>query len=482
MVDYGSNEQVSAGPSRVRNFVLGSIMLGGVVGGIGLVAHEALDADKALVPTSFDTAEPSNGLAQAFDVAVECGVITGTAVLAKRGIKHISLSFNEKERAVYDMAHAKNRKRAGIGRTLGAASLIVVGAGAMAGNFIDTAHEVSTSQSNVADYFAEITGGDTAESHSYVISNSPTPELANNGHISITKANGFLAQASSNNITAVPTSWEWHSGHRENEEDKKIQFLAGSLPSYITGLPPASEDCEQISVDAASELGVAPGQSFEMDGLTLKVRDVLQGKSGLNLLPVLFNNEDFSRCLKNNPQEPFSVLLAKGQKQDIERVLEEQGLSSSSLTDRAYVVPVEEFVKNTKETGENSVNPLVLQAMAVAFVLTGAALGNRSGNRLVENRRVNTVMEANGMSKRLISKRYAEMAESEALLSSAVALPVVALVDMYTNSGIPGANLAPTTKTALCVLGFSWGINRLGTAVAMRREAPNIDLSKGHIL
>ncbi len=462
----------------------GLIMLGGVAAGVGVVTHENTNLDSPIVSTASDSVSPSDGLANAFNLAVEGGAILGAGLLVKRGVGHIRRAFSSEDQAIHEMAHARNQSRGSVGRRVAQASLIVVGTGAMIGNFVDTAHEVSSSQAKVADYFANILGAERPSDNigNYVISNTPVPELANNTSISINRANGFLAHAKEHNITAVPGTWEWHSGQRKGEEGTKIQLLTGSLPSETTQIPLADKECKEISVDVAKELGVKKGETFTMDGLTLTVNNVIEEKSGLNLLPVLFNNEDFARCVRNTPDQPYSLILAQGQKTEIQKLLAEQGLSPDTLTDRAFVVPVDKFVQNSKETGENSVNPLVLQAMTVASLLAAAALGNRARNRLKENTRINTVWGANGLDKHALSKKYSEIAESEALYSSLIAIPVVLLADVYTNTGIPGAALAPSVKTVLCIVGINYGINKAGTAIAIRREASNMDLSKGHTL
>jgi hypothetical protein len=429
-----------------------------------------------------DSAQPSDGLSDAFDAAVAGLVAVGVAATAKRAYRHIYVSVSAEQAALNEMAHASSRFKSSVGRAVLGGSLVVVGSGALMGSFVDTAHEVSHSQSNVANFFTDILGKPAAGQDNFVISNSPRPELANNTNVSVDKANKFMTSAAQNNVSVIPANWEWHAAQRNGSPDAKIQVLAASLPARVANLPIADAKCDNISVAAAQELGVAKGETFTMDGLTLTVREVLDGKSGMNLLPVLFNSEDFGRCIRNNPDQPFTAMLAQGDKEQIKKILGEQGLSAENMSNRAFVVPTSEFIENSQKTGENSVNPLVLQALAVASLITGAAVGSRASRRLTENRRSNTVLRANGMSWHQVRTKEVETAESESMISSVWALPVVVLIDAATNGGIPGAALGPGIETMLCVVGANWLVNRSGTAIALRREARKENLAKGQRL
>jgi hypothetical protein len=464
---------------RAGQVIAGAAMLGVAAYGVGAAANHAFNLDRT-VSMAADNATPSDALSQDFLLLADVAAVAGAIVLAKRGGHYVRIAASPERQASHDMAHAtKKRNKSLPVRALVGGSLVLAGAGAMFGNFYDTSNSVSSAQSNVAGYFNDILGTPKPGQDNFVITNSPAPELANTSNISVSKAGNFITSAEGSNVTVVPINFEWHAGERKGQEGSKIQLLTASLPEAMTGLPEASEDCSDVSVKAAKELGVAPGATFTIDGVSVKIREVLPTQSGLNLIPVLFNNKDFARCIKNNPEQAFTTLLAQGDKETITQMLKAQGLSSDGVVDRAFVIPSSEFIDNTKKTGENNVDPLVLQAMLVSLFITGAALGNRSRARLATNRLVNTVHESNGMDMHMINRQMVEVAESEAFKSGLLAMPLVLLVDTIANGGIPGSDIGPSTKTALVVLGGSWMANRVGTSIAMRRERRLTDLAKG---
>lgn len=461
---------------RPGQLVGGAAIIAGVAAGAYTVASGEIDAS-ATFPAVFAEAQPSDDLANAFDIVVAGGALLGTYALAKNGAGHIRRALNDEADALHQIARAD---RSSLCQRVVPASLIVVGAAAMTGNFIDIDREVSTAQSDVADILPSVLDSSehSHDGEDYIITNSPQPELSSNSNLSQDLVHEVISD-NKGNVHYIPGRWEWHAGE---VNDEKFTVLAASFPQEVTKIESGSESCDGVGVNVAEELGLQRGDTLKMDGLTLRVRETIDNSSGLGLLPVIFNNEDFARCVQNNPDQPFGFVLARGEKEEIERQLAENGLSPDNLSSRAFVVPVDEFLDNTEETGENNVSPLVLQAMGVAAIFAGAALSNRSRNRLTENRRINAVWHANGLGKSRIAQIYRDGAESEAIASSLVAAPVIVLLDAYTNSGIPGAEIGPSVTTFLCVVGTTWAINKAGTAVAIRREAPHIEAGKGHIL
>lgn len=218
-----------------------------------------------------------------------------------------------------------------------------------------------------------------------------------------------------------------------------------------------------------------------MEGLEVKVGRVLENGAGFNLAPIIFNNEDFARCYKSNPDQPFSILLAEGEKDEIIKVLEDAGVDNAhDIANRVYVVPRGDFITNTEETVKNNVNGLMLEAMILGLGFAAGALSGRSKTELANNRRVNNLLLANGFDKRMLAKMYRERAGIEATASSLVAAPLIILVDNASNMFLPGASMGPNATTFLSVIGATYIANRIGTEMAIRRETKRPDLGKGH--
>lgn len=448
----------------LKNAVVGASLL--CAAGAGIVystQDESFITERLKITT--DQAQPSDLLANTFDGLERISALAGGLVLAKRGAHHLKSARNPASGALDTMAHASSRRR--VLRITSAATLLTAGAGVMAGNYFDAADSVSRSQANVGNFLVDIVN---EGENTVLITNTPRPELANNATINPDVAAAVIEAATQSGETIIPMHWEWHPAVRPANPEAKIQVLAAGLPQEITGLPLADEKCQDVSVAAAKELGIGIGQEFQMDGLTLKVRAILNDSAGFNLLPVILNNQDFERCVNTNAEQPYNVLLSGSGVAKAQEILNQAGVGTDDLSERVFVVPAENFVADTLQTGKNTVNGLVLQAMALGLIFGGVALSGRDSNELISNRENNRLLKVNGFNERHIAKMYAEKAEADTLQSSLFAVPGILLVDAFTNMGQPGAALGPSAKTYLCVLGLTWGVKRLGTSVAVRKE------------
>lgn len=458
---------------------------GRVALGLGLASSAVVGASLALrgeidveqnYAISTDEARPSNDLSDLFNLVVDGGAVIGGAAVAARGVRQIRMGLSPQYRALQEIAAARPRTGSRLQRytAMGALSL---GTATMTGSFIDIAEGVSDSQPHVASAATRIMDGVGGEGETFLVTNSPHPELSTNGTVPQERAKAIVEQASVTSIPAIPMRWEWHTGQPSDEPtEAKRTLIAVSLPEELTELPPASESCDDISVTAAKQLGVEVGDNISMDGLTLKVHSVLTDEAGVNMLPVIFNNKDFAQCVSKNPDQPFSAVMTKGEQQEIEKLLEDAGISTDNLSEKLFVVPETAFTANTKQTGENSVNGLVLQAMATGLILGGVALGNKSKAELQASRQANTMLRANGMSNREIRSINTSRAATEAFRSSVGALPAVVLVDTLSSTGLPGSEFGLDIKNALCVIGLTTAAT-VGSALrANRTERNNLEL------
>lgn len=431
-----------------------------------------------------EAAQPSDTFNDLFDGIYVGGAALGVGVLAKRAGRQVRLSFSKKEQAVSELSYQVGGNGTGRKvRALAGVSLIGAGAGLMTGGFVDIAREVGNSQVDVSEaLFGELPGTGTGEN--FILSNTPTPELANAMNLPNEVVAGISEAASSpeyDELVVAPMRVEWHTAFAEGSENK-VQVLAAGLPQEITELPEANEICSNVKVVAAEELGVAPGQKLTVDGLPVTVHETVAESAGVNLLPVIMNNEDFARCLQTNPDQPFNAVLAQGEYEEVQRLLADSGVDVENLNNRVFVVPESEFMANTLQTGKNNVNGFALNAMALGLLFAGAALGNNARTQLANNRRINTMLQANGFDWKTIKHVYNEHSEKMALKSSIVAVPAIIGFDAMTNSGTPGAAMGPNAVTLLCVLGTTWTAARVGTELAVRKEAKREELNKGFVV
>jgi len=461
----------------VGRVAVGVGLAGGALAGTGLAVTGNLPSLDNKIAITSDDARPSDDLANLFDLMIQGGTIAGAAFVGARGAHHIRAGLDPHYRALSEIAHAQ--PPTSIPRRIGAVGLLGTGTAAMAGSFMGIADGVAHSQENIASAATSIMQDIGGDGEVYMITNSPHPELSSNGNVPRERAETIVQQAAADSIPAIPMRWEWHTGWPSDEtEDAKRTIVAVSLPNEITDLPPASESCEDISVTAARQLGVEVGDSITMEGLTLQVRSVLTEEAGVNLLPVIFNNDDFARCVDKDPdlQQPFSAILTKGEKDQVEATLEKAGVSSNNLSQNLFVVPETEFTDNTLQTGKNSVNGLVLQAMATAMVLGGAALSNQSKAELTASREPNTVLRVGGFTDRQVRRIHTEKAASDTAKSTLLSGPIIVAIDAFSNFGLPGSAMGVTGGTLLAVLGLTAGAKIGGTLLANRSERGKLEI------
>lgn len=469
--------------SKARKLAIGATLLAGSIGvGYSFIESNILNHDLAVVT---DRAQPSDLLAKSFTYLETAGEAFGAVFLAKRGLHHLRLPFNESDQAIYSLNNAsRNPDKKTKVKSLAAASILMGGAGLMIGNYSDIAKGVSHTQSNVAQLFDKTLSAKPSKgSQNLVVSNSPTPDILNTNFINVSIGNQILNSANNQGIPAVPIYKEWVSGSRV-KNGQPIEFLAIGMPQSATGLKESSNNCQTVNVDAAKELGVPVGKTFDVQGLELKVNHILTGSSGFNLLPIIMNSQDYTNCLNSNDKMPYSMILMDSTKQKIESILNK--VQANSNTDpnskRLYVATTQEFSNNALQTGQNAVDGLVLEAMMLGLGFAGIAISYKARTNLANNRKVNLFLKANGFTEKMVSKIYTEKMESEIIESSLFAFPAVLLFDAMTNLGEPGAALGPSLKTYLTILGLTWGVGRLSTSIALRREATNYNFDKGQVL
>ncbi len=459
--------------NRSRNIASGLLLSALALGGGALVADGAVSLTHDLAITT-EHAEPSNALAEAFTVLEEAGAVIGSGVLIKRGLRHFKLAVSPDAAAMNNVAHAntKNSTIAGhkVPRVLAASGLLTAFTGIVAGTFFNISNNVSETQSNVAKFFQEIIPPDKS---AVVLSNTPAPNVLNTSSISSTEITYFDTEAKKSGTNVIPVNINWAGGSytSNGQNTYNLEFLTIGLPKEDTGLKQANSECDNVEVNVSSQLGVKPGEFFDLQGLKVKVDRLINGYSGFNLLPVVLNGSDYQRCLLASNNGTYSFAIADGNPSNMESFLKSIRKTNENPKDRLYAVSMKDFINNAETTGKNAVNGLVLEAMLIGMALGAIALNYKTSQDLANNRNRNRMLKANGFDEHLIMKLYRERSELDAVVSAALAMPGTEIVDTLVNHAQPGGALGINLETYIAVTGFLWTISRVGTTLAVRREA-----------
>lgn len=444
------------------------------LGGSALVAEGTVSLTNDIAITTAH-AQPSNMLADGFTLLEDVGAVAGTVALAKRGARHFKLAFDEEAAALNQVAHSSTRSKTMVGakvpRAIAAAGILTSFTGIVAGNFFNIADNVAKTQSNVAGLFKDVFP--RAQEPTFVISNNPTPNMLNTSGINVNELNQMENSAKKDGVKVVPIHHDWGGGSYNSsaQNNYNLEFLTIGLPQSLTGIPTADAKCSNVEVNASSALGVKPGDTFELQGLKVKVHEQISGDAGFNLLPVEMNNTDYENCLLTNADGSYSMAIAEGSKAEIDKIVSSINESNTDPAKRLYVVTTKDFINNAENTGKNAVNGLVLEAMAIGMALGAIALNYKTSQDLANNRNRNRMLKANGYDEHMIMRIYRERAEADAIASAIVAMPGTLLVDTFVNHAQPGGALGVNLETYAAVTGFLWAINRISTSRAVRREA-----------
>lgn len=458
--------------SRVKNIASGLLLSALALGGGALVADGAISLTHDFAITT-EHAEPSNALAEGFTILEEVGAAVGSGVLLKRGLRHFKLAADPAEAAMNEVAHAssKNKTIAGhkVPRVLAASGILTAFTGIVAGSFFNISDNVSETQSNVAKFFQEITPPDK---NAFVLSNTPTPNILNTSSISSSEISHFNAEAKKTGASVIPVNINWAGGSYTSNQPNtyNLEFLTVGLPEKITGLQPANSECSDVEVNVSSQLGVKPGEFFDLQGLKVKVEHLINGYSGFNLLPVVLNEADYQRCLLT-ASNAYNFAIVDGGSKNMEAFIGAITRTNENPQNRVYAVSIKDFINNAETTGKNAVNGLVLEAILIGMALGAIALNYKTSQDLANNRNRNRMLKANGFDEHLIMKLYRERSELDSVVSAALAMPGTEIVDTLVNHAQPGGALGVNLETYIAVTGFLWTISRVGTSLAVRREA-----------
>ncbi|MCL4357482.1 hypothetical protein M1512_01120 [Patescibacteria group bacterium] len=475
--------------SRVRNLATGLALTGLALGGGVLVADGSVSLTHDFAITT-SHAEPSNALAEGFGLLEDVGAAIGTIAILKRGVRHFRSAIDPKEAALEEVAHASMKHKTiasrKVPRIIAASGVLTTFTGIVAGSFFNISDNVSKTQSNVAEMLQTIVPPhDTA----FILSDTPTPSVLNMSSVNQNTIAQIDNDAKKTGTSVTPVDINWAGGSystsssayntsdKSNTPNYNLEFLTIGLPQSETGIQRADKECNNVEVNVSSELGLRPGEFFDLQGLKVKVHQLINGYSGFNLLPVVFNNSDYQRCLlTENKEGASSFTLVDSTPSKMSTFLKLISKTyNNNPQDRLYAVSFQDFINNAETAGKNAVNGLVLEAMFIGMTLGAIALNYKTSQDLANNRSRNRMLKANGFDEHLIMKLYRERSELDAIVSALLAMPGIEIVDTLVNNAQPGGALGINLETYVSVTGLLWIISRISTSLAVRRESRMIE-------
>lgn len=462
---------------RVGRFIGGSLLASTAAFGMYHVYENGVgELDDRINFAIGADAQPSDDLANAFDGAVDGATILGAGVLLGTGLRQGYLALKPRANAINEIAF-KGRPGNAIKRAVTASTLATFG-GMIFGFSANIGDAVGGSQVDalrplVADFKADTP----------ILTNSGKPELATTPILSNqVVAKLFEVKELGNfDVDIVPIRYSWESVIRQKDikndqkEAPKILSVVMSLPSEITDLKDADETCEDIPINASPTLGKI-GEKVEMAGTTFEIKGHLDG-SGPNVVPIAMNNESYAKCFSANPDQPYNLIALRGDKTEIKKFMDETKLlQSDEASERVYESTLNDFIIETDRTSKNNSNGLILVFAAVSSIATAGALAYKAKSEFANNRDVNSMFAASGMTNKQIKQIALIRSDREALLSSIYAMPLVIGVDYMTAIGTPGAeNVSPNALTFLAVLGVSTAIGRIATEISAPSEVHKLN-------
>lgn len=417
-------------------------------------------------------ASPSDDFAKLYDLAMDGFAVLGGAALVKVGGRQVRIALDPKQQALEKMAY--HGRRGGSLKKAAAASALPVIAASMFGYSADIGDAVGGSQVDAVNALTHDFSPDTT-----ILSNSGKPELATTPIL----ANSVVAQLATQKATGtygvdiIPMRYSWDSAIREKDAKNassdaapKILSAVMSFPTEVAGVKDADEKCQEIPVNAAVALGHV-GDKFSMAGSTFTIKGTLNN-SGPNVIPVAMTNDSYARCFASNPDQPYNLVALRGDKTEVNRFLSDSGvLKSATASQRVRQSTLGDFIHETDRTSKNNSNGIILIFAGAVGLAAAGMLAYKTKADFANNRAVNSMLSAGGMSNKDITRISTIRTGREALLSSLYAMPVVAGIDYVTALGTPGAaNVAPNVATFLAVLGFSKVVGRIATTTIAPSE------------
>jgi len=434
-------------------------------GGLALVNHpHYLKDELAFQPK---TAQSSNLLVDVFNDLEVAGEILGGAFILKRGLNNLRFSLDGREQALNSLS--PNQRSSKFGKNIAVSTLLTFSA-VMVGNYLGIAHDASHTQTSIASVLTDFGSkkGDTDQKTS-VLSSSSRPDILNGTTI---PQNGLqtlnqIDQHNNLHVELIPIEKQWISARR-NDSSATYELLALGVPEQTSDL---NQSCNRVPVEVSNTFGVPVGGTFEADGLTMQVTKELQNSTGFDLQTVIMNQTLFNHCLDQSKESlPYNLIIAEGRDSHLKDLIDLYQKQYPNPEDRIYLTTARDFIQNALQTGENAVDGLVLEAMAIGFIFSDIAFAYKIKNDLERSRKTNLFLKANGFLDKDIAKIYNYSLEKNLFQSGLVALPITFIVDSFTNIGEPGAKIGLSFEIYLATLGLSWAFSSIASKYYLRKE------------
>lgn len=421
-------------------------------------------------------ASPSDDMAEMFDDGMDALAVGGGAVLAYGGLQNIKRAVRRKDRALYELAVEGlpgNKAR----KVVAAGAIATLGA-TIFGVSHDIGRAVGGAQTSALEAIAN---EDDFPRDTKIISKGGTPELATTPNVP-NEVLGKLFETKEkidSDVDVIPMYYSWENVIREkdkNEEgsSKKILSVVMGLPPEVTDLPETKSDdkdlCKATPINAAPVLGNI-GDKIIMAGGTYVIKGHLDG-SGPNTVPIAMNTADYARCFTGNETQQFNLVALRGEDADVEKLIKESDITGVDKvgTETVRESTMQDFFDETERTSKNNSNGLVLTFLAISAAASAAAIGYKAKDEMTRNRATNSMLLAQGVSRRNLMEIADIKSDRQAFWSTIASMPLVAAADYSTVASTPGAvEVAPSAATALVVLAATTAIGRVSNRVV----APN---------
>jgi len=432
-------------------------------GGLALLNHpNYLKEELAFQPK---TARSSNLLVDGFNDLEVAGEILGATFILKRGLNNLRFSLDGRERALNSLS--PNQQSYKFVKNISVTTLMTFSA-VMVGNYLGVAHNVSHTQSNVANTLTDL-GPKEAGLTTDILSSSPHPDILNETTIPSDGLQDLNRINIQNNlhVELIPIEKQWISAHRNNSTSS-YELLALGVPEKTLDL---NQSCEIVPVAVSNTFGVPVKGTFQADGLTMRVTEELKNSTGFDLQTVILNQDLFNRCLDESSKGLFyNLIVAIGKDKDLKDLIDLYRQQYPNPEDRINLTTAHDFIQNALQTGENAVDGLVLEAIVIGFIFSDIALAYKIKNDLVQLRKSNLFIKANGFLDKDISKMYRYFLEKNLFQSGLFALPITLIVDSLANIGEPGAKIGLSLKIYLATLGLSWAFSSIASKYYLIKE------------
>jgi len=448
-----------------------------IAGGVGIAMTKfGLDVKDQYIPRP--DATPSDDLKNAFDAIGSIAPYLAGASLVAHSVDSVRHGLTRPRRALKEISQyelSDNERKSHWGRfersvhRIRKDGRVILGLAAIGGltaGFYNTAVETGDSQRRVPAAFAQTFG---VGENSSVLCQSDDCSQANSTDLPKGQIDQMVDGLASNNINAFAIRQDYYTASTASTVGKKsktVQSIVYGAPGTMTNLPQA-ETCADMKGIIDVSLGTNKGDKIRVNGLLIEVADTRGLSAGQNLIPIVVNYDDLTKCLKNQKDAAYSFVIADTDPATLQAAAEKVGLQNDGLETRAQAVMLDKYLDNSQKLGDDIGKPLILTVIAAfdIFALNGLLKDERF--RGEKARTVIATLKTQHYTNREIVKTQSLRAGRLASIAVAPAFVVAAAFDYVANSGVVGS----AQGTSMVSLAVGAGVIVGGSKSAARRAA-----------